>query len=369
MHSRNSFVVFAALLFLSNVVGGQEANPMKATPDPDGKTLWFDGKEFALEGKGWNDTELFYDRLPAKAKGKVPGNVWGLGRNSAGLCVRFTTDAGSIKVRWTLTDTGIKMGGSVLATPHQPATGVSGIDVYSKNSEGQWQFINNGRPLDIENTRGFDPIRGSETLLYLPLYNGVKSLKIGIPKDNKISSVTRLKDSKPIVFYGTSITQGGCASRPGMAYTAIVGRRLDRPVINLGFSGCGRMEIEMAELIGELDPVVFVLDCLWNMDGKMMQERMEPFVRKLRELRPLTPILLMDKSSFLKSARPPKGNASWFNQLTAAGLTNIHYLSSENMLGDDSEGTVDGVHPNDLGMMRMAEAVIPSLRPIIQGQK
>src|SRR5258705_7674130 len=138
---------------------------------------------------------------------------------------------------------------------------------------------------------GRPPAQG-ESLLHLPLYNGVSSVEIGLPKTATLARTTdRPKDrARPILFYGTSITQGGCASRPGMVHTAILGRRHDRPIINLGFSGNGKMEPELADLLAELDPAVYVLDCLPNMTAEEVEQRVEPFVRTLRKAHPTTPI-------------------------------------------------------------------------------
>ena len=207
-------------------------------------------------------------------------------------------------------------------------------------------------------------------MLYLPLYNGVKSVEIGIPEGRTISppDAALLPHGKPIVFYGTSITQGGCASRPGMACTAIVGRQLDAPVINLGFSGNGKMEPEMADLLAQLDPSVYVLDCLWNMSPEMVTERVEPFVERLRKSHPRTPILLAEDSSFLNRCPTADGRALRvaYEELKAKGDKNLYFLPSQGMLGDDSEGTVDGCHHNDLGMMRQADAFVKILGPIVQ---
>src|SRR5688500_7367704 len=138
------------------------------------------------------------------------------------------------------------------------------------------------------------PVR-REYMLYLPLYNGIESLHVGLPPGATLSPAPARPAGrdKPIVIYGTSVTQGGCASRPGMAYPAILGRRLDREVINLGFSGNGRMEIEVARLLAELDASAFVIDCLANMDAATIEERAEPLVRTLREARPRVPIVLL----------------------------------------------------------------------------
>src|SRR5262249_47654418 len=153
---------------------------------------------------------------------------------------------------------------------HMPATGVSGLDLYVKTEAGKWHWLAIGRPSKQSNhvslVSGL-PAGKHEYLLYLPLYNRVSSVEIGLAKDQKLEKAEPrpAERQKPIVFWGTSITQGGCASRPGMVHTAILGRRLDRPVINLGFSGNGKMEPEMADLLAELDPAVYVLDCLPNL--------------------------------------------------------------------------------------------------------
>lgn len=332
-------------------------------PSPDGATLWHDCQDLTIEGKGWNDTASHYDRLPAKAQGKVPDAVWNLGHDSAGLCVRFATNASSIEVRWSLR-------GRSLAMPHMPATGVSGVDLYTQDKVGRWHFVGNGRPAGKVNTARFDPPAGQPCLLYLPLYNGVESVKIGIPKNHRLCQPqkTDRPQHKPVVFYGTSITQGGCASRPGMACTAIVGRRLDVPVINLGFSGNGRMETIMADLLAELDPSVYVLDCLWNMKPAEITERTEPFVRRLRRSHPDTPILLAEDSSVEDASPTEKGRIvrEIHAKLTADGVKQLYCMSNKGMLGDDGEGTVDGCHPNDLGMMRQADTFIQALRPLVQ---
>ncbi len=135
--------------------------------------------------------------------------------------------------------------------------------------------------------------------LYLPLYNGVEKLEIGVPE--KFSFLPIVARKQPILFYGTSIMHGACASRPGMSISAILGRRFNRPVTNLGFSGSGKMEIELAELIGELTSSVIAIDCLPNMNAKLVKERAVPFVRKLRELQPDVPIVLVEDRAFTNS--------------------------------------------------------------------
>jgi hypothetical protein len=338
--------------------------PETAVADPDGKTLWYDCQKLLVEGKGWADTETFYDRLPAKAKGKVRPPVWDLSLDTAGMCVRFSTTSNAIQVRWT-----VRKGS--LAMPHMPSTGVSGVDLYTLDASGRWNFVNNGAAPAQTNTMTFPVVPGQLCLLYLPLYNGIKSIEIGVPKDQTLAKVDA-NPQKPIVFYGTSITQGGCVSRPGMGMPAIVGRKLAKPgqlpvpTINLGFSGNGIMEPEIADLVSELDPSIFVLDSLWNMSPDLVKERLEPFIKRIRTSHPETPILVAEDSNF-RNARTTKGKIAreTVEKLTAQGDKHLYYLSNEGMTGDDCEGTVDSCHLTDLGMMCQADVFTKALQPLL----
>jgi hypothetical protein len=325
------------------------------------ETVWYDCKDIGIEGKGWTNTTSLYDRLPPKAEGKVTPTVWDLSHDSASLCVHFRTDAPSIQIRWDLLRE--KLGAS-----NMPASGVSGVDLYAENENGSWQFIGNGLPTAHSNTSTFSVPTGEKNyVMYLPLYNGVESAAIGVPQGYAISAITPRSPRESIVFYGTSITQGGCASHPGLAFTSDVGRRLDRPVINLGFSGSAYMEPVMADLLAELDPAVYVLDCIWNMTPQMVADRVGPFVKRLRQAHPDTPILLAEDSSVQNICPTDKGVVlrSVLDQLKTEGVKNLYFLPSQGMLGSDGLGTVDGIHPNDIGMTRMADAFTGALRPIV----
>ncbi len=364
--------IFVLCANLPLCTAGEVIDPAKAVAEEGTDTLWYDLRLLDVEGRGWTETKAFYDRLPAKAEGVVREPVWNLSRQSAGLCARFVTDATAIQARWTLTN-------GQLAMPHMPATGVSGLDLYVK-SNGRWRWLAVGFPKE-QTTRlalvsGL-PAGEREYLLYLPLYNGVSSVELGLQKGLKLAKADPYGADrrKPIVFYGTSITQGGCASRPGMVHTAILQRRLGFPVINLGFSGNGRMEPEMATLFAELDPAVYVLDCLPNMSAVEVTERVEPFVTVLRKAHSDTPILLVeDRSytdSFLVASKRQRNIDSRaalkaaFERLTKAGTKNLSYLTGEELLGDDGEGTVDSSHPTDLGFVRQANAFEKALKPLL----
>jgi len=346
-----------------------EAKPV--APNVEGDTAWYDVAAWSVEGRGWSENKRCFDRLPAKADGVVPKSVWNLSRHSAGMCVRFETDATRISVRYTVLSPG-------LAMPHMPATGVSGLDIYARDDQGRWAWLGVNKPsggpkLTAELASGIAPGRRAY-MIYLPLYNGVESLEIGVPRDAAFTPLPP-REKKPIVFYGTSITHGACASRPGMAYPAILGRRLDRPTINLGFSGNGRMDPEVGALLAELDAAVYVIDCLPNMDAAAVASRTEPLVRQLRAARPDAPIVLVEDRSFTNARFLPQRQAHHaasraalrkaFEQLQAAGVKNLYYVEGEHLLGDDGEAGTDGSHPSDLGMMRMADALEPVLRPLL----
>jgi len=340
----------------------------------DNGVVWHDVRTLTVEGQGWpeRDLKVAFDRLLAKAEGKVRSAVWGLSHDSAGICVRFASDSPAIHCRWTVLK-------STLALPHMPATGVSGVDLYV-NTGRNWHWLATGRATQLTNTAALVanlPKQRREYLLYLPLYNGVSSVEVGVAKDVSISPLPRDdKTAKPIIFWGTSITQGGCASRPGMVHTAILGRRLNVPVINLGFSGNGKMEPEVAELLAEIDATIYVMDCLPNCTATEVTERTAPLVAILRKARPTTPIVLVEDrtyaDAFLVTARERRNTTARaalkaeYEKLAAAGDKNLHYLRGDTLLGTDGEDTVDGSHPTDLGFARQADAMEKILAPLIK---
>jgi hypothetical protein len=363
----------AAILDCHSLRAAEPIDPAQAKTEEGDPTRWFDIRLLGLEGKAWTDTEAPFDRLPKKAKEMVRPPVWNLSRNSAGMCVRFVTDAPTIQARWTLTS-------SNLAMNHMPATGVSGLDLYVE-VDSRWRWLAVGRPTAQTNKAPLVtglPVAKRTYLLYLPLYNGVSSVEIGLPPEHGLAKADPRGEAakKPLLFYGTSITQGGCASRPGMVHTAIVGRRLGREVVNLGFSGNGKMEPELATLLAELDPAVYILDCLPNLGPAETAERVEPFVKALRKARPDTPILLVEDRNYTdgfliaRKAENNKGNHAAlreaFKKLAADGVKGLYYLPADTLLSDDGEGTVDGSHPTDVGFLQHAAAFEKALAPLLK---
>lgn len=339
----------------------------------ESKYQWFSTEKMNREGQGWSKTVLPYDRLPAKAWSMVREEVWELAQHSAGIVIPFTTDSRTIAVKWRVCFD--------FKLTHMTGSGIRGVDLYARDSViHQWRWVGTGRP---DYTKTLSVLSKNMTAsqrhyrLYLPLYDGIDSLWIGIDSNRTIQSEPDQDDS-PLVFYGTSITQGCSASRPGMAYPAIIGRKLERETINLGFSGNGRMDMELADLIGELKTDMIILDCLPNLTPEQLIHNVQPFVARLCQFHPLTPILLVESVLFpaiwidtsLSHSITTKNSLlkHEYQQLLTKGYKNIYYLEGNDLIGRDGETTVDGTHLTDIGMQRIADKMTAKITEILNSQ-
>jgi GDSL-like Lipase/Acylhydrolase family/N-terminus of Esterase_SGNH_hydro-type len=329
---------------------------------------WHDITQLGVEGRILPDQERdrWFDRLPSSAESAVTPNVWNLSRDSAGMMVRFRTDANAIHVHY-------KLRKANLAMPHMPATGVSGVDLYARDNDGIWKWVQVTKPakqeVKAEIVSGLAP-GDREYAAYLPLYNGVEFMSIGVPQNAKFENLAPRE--KPIVFYGTSITHGACASRPGIVHTAILGRHLDRAVVNLGFSGNGRMDEAVGNYLVQIDAAAYVIDCLPNMNPQEVSKKCIPLVKQIRQAKPSTPILLVEdrrmtndwilpaKAKFHTENHAALRQA--YDTLVREGDTHLHYIPGDHLYGDDTEGATDASHANDLGFMRQADVFEPILR-------
>lgn len=328
--------------------------------------------EFPLLGKGFEDTQARYQRLPASLEGVTRPPVWSLSQNCSGLAIRFRTNSTAIAANWEVT-------GDVVMN-HFTMTGIKGLDLYCLK-DGKWQFVNSGRPtgkatkaMIIRNMTGVM----QEYMLYLPLYDGLKSLEIGVEPTAAIEQpqVDSPKKGKPVVFYGTSITQGGCATRAGMSYPNLLSRMLDKEIINLGFSGNGQLDLEVAEAMAGIDASCFVIDCLPNVNVAQMNEKYAKFIDLVREKNPDTPILLVetilfphmyfDQSVYQLLKDKNETLERIYKEQKAKGDDLIFYQESDKLIGPDQEATVDGVHLTDLGFVRMAENLYPVISTLIR---
>ena len=353
----NRFIATAALILLFG--GAAYAQEIVFT----------DASAFPLYGKVSDATDTRYERLPSELKGVSRDPVWYLGTNSAGLFIRFRSNSTSIHAKWESTyDNHMS---------HMTPTGTKGLDLYAL-VDGKWRHVSSAQPKGKVSERkiigNMDPIE-REYMLYLSLYDGVSSLEIGVDEGATLDqpAVDRPSREKPIVMYGTSILQGGCANRPGMAHTNILSRRLDREVINLGFSGNALLDMEIARLMASVeDPGLFVLDYAPNAWDYLIDEKGEEFFRIIRDAHPDVPVIFIEDVIFPHTIfdnaireEVEKKNAAQmrlYKKLKKAGEKRIYYIGAEGMIGDDGEATVDAIHFTDLGAMRYVEHVLPTIR-------
>jgi hypothetical protein len=257
------------------------------------------------------------------------------------------------------------------------AQAVNGLDLYVKMN-GQWVWTGVGKPTKdgvkqmTAIKSGFSKTRTYECMLYLPLYSGVSDVEIGFSPESTVAAAAP-NPKKPLIIYGTSIVHGCSASRAGMPFPSMLGRHFDVPVINLGFSGNGLIEDHFGDILGEIDASVYIIDCLPNMASftpKEITERTMALVRKLHRIRPSTPIVLVEDRTYayaelvapaVNERRPALKTA--YNTLTGE-MKNLYYVEGAKLLGDDTEATVDGSHPSDLGMYRYFVALVPVLSKI-----
>lgn len=350
---------------------------VKTSVDANG-VRWIDGRLLPIEGRPFDDVDHYYDRLSSNLTERVNEGVRNMRHYTAGMQFRFMTNSKRLRFRWVPYQKYLEM-------DHMPASGVSGIDVYRWDvGRGRWLYVKTGRIYSVDGAVLDIPwSSGDRCLVNLPLYNGLSEFKLGIDEDAVLDCLPPRANGieNPVVFYGTSITHGGCASRPGMAFPSIIGRDLDVPIVNLGFSGSGRMEYEMSDCLARINASCYVLDCLPNMQELkdtpdfadirdrqdplcIVRERYEPFIRNLRAKRPDVPIVMAEHCGVYCSGKGADDLflRSLYEKLVAEGWKKLVYLPKEGMYAYDFEGTVDGVHPNDWGMMHMAAAYGKAVR-------
>ena len=331
-----------------------------------------------VEGVCVLDTTNIFHRLPIEMKNKVRSPVWNLSENTAGEFIHFKTTATQINVRYTLASDNFSM-------PHMPSTGESGLDLFAIDVNGNWNWSPGSYHFGDTCSYTFKNLflaknstSVSEFYLYLPLYNSVTWLSIGVDEKDSFAFASK-RNEQPIVAYGTSILQGGVTSRPGLAWTNILQRNIDRTVINLGFSGNGRFEKPIFDLMSAVNAKLYILDCMPNLTRGISEEEIKNRViygvNKLREKDKEVPILFAEHavgyaSFYMDTTRLNEYHNSSlvieriFNELKSSGLKDI-YLLTDKEIGFDINATTEGVHPNDLGMMKYAIAYEQKIREIL----
>lgn len=341
---------------------------------------WFDPLKCGfpvIQNQGFtSEIGYSYQRLPDRAQAVVRKQVWNLSKESAGLSIRFFCNASQIKIRYQVT------GG--FSMPHMPATGVSGVDLYRVEDDHTWDFCFGNYAFADTVVYSYNHIakntsqeKGFEYRLFLPLYNGVKWLEIGVSEGSELEFIPASHENS-IVVYGTSIAQGACASRPGMAWTNILHRSLNRPVINLGFSGNGKLEENVLDFINELNTSLFILDCMPNFTEDEEDIIYTHVVNAVKQIRSKhkTPILLVEHAGYSNAktdatqlegyAHTNRASRRAFETLLAEGVSVVFYIS-HNELGFDPDAWVDSTHPSDVGMQRQAKVLEKAIRDILHG--
>jgi lysophospholipase L1-like esterase len=364
------FVLFLSIFSVGmaqQVPTSQRLDPNMALKkaDADG-IVWFDPREkpFDLIGFEWINNDCAFRRLPIHPDWPIREAVDQLANHTAGGQVRFRTDSRKILIKVELRERS--------GMYHMPATGQSGFDLYV-NMSGVQRYLKTSRfPHDTIRYEvelyAADQMEMQTFTLNFPLYNGVNSLQIGLEDGAKLEAPSSFKLPGKFVIYGTSITQGGCVTRPGMAYSNILSRKLDVQFVNLGFSGNGRGEPELAHLINEITGTSFIILDYEANANETIVNTLGPFIEILRERHPKVPILVVSK---IRYASATTGSRAYENLMRLrdfqkrlvetrknAGDNNIYFLDGSEILGEDfDECTVDGVHPTDLGSLRIARAI------------
>ena len=328
---------------------------------------WVEARDFGVAGMPFKDAVTPYGRLPKGFAG-ASGWVRRLGRLSTGLSLRFAVDDNEVRLKCEIDPECWKEATS----GHYMTTFVNiGFDWYVWDGKrGEWVYENHLWPSKKDgSTDGVIRTRpGVPTLVNFPVRGEPLSVKIGVRRGHRLTRITSHKlAQKPVVHYGTSIVQGGCVSRPGLLFTAAAARQADVEGVNLGFSGAARMEMDMCTgVVARVDASLYILDCLWNMDGKMVSERCEPFVRELRRLRPDVPILLCeDVQTDRRETRMGLMVRKLHKKLVAEGWKWIYLLRTDEILPMDPDMTVDRCHPNDIGARIMAQVYADRVRKIL----
>ena len=330
-------------------------------------TAFHDARQRPFVGYGLYDYRNAWPfrRMPQDAADRVSPGVGALCRHTAGGRVRFQTDSGHLVLRAQLADCAW-MG-------HMAFVGSCGFSVYVE-SGGVPVFYKSVIPSVVHEEVTRDRLEGliefpdrrmRDITVYFPLYGGVEDLWFGLQKDARLEEGRRYRYEVPVLYYGSSITQGGCASRPGNSYEGFISRWLDCDYVNLGFSGSGKAETAMGEYLAGLEASVFVMDYDHNApDADYLEQTHERLYRLYREKNPAVPVIMVSRPDFMNDPESPRRREvirRTFSNARERGDRNVYFIDGESLFwsadGTGTDCTVDGSHPNDLGFFRMAEKI------------
>ncbi|WP_199118204.1 SGNH/GDSL hydrolase family protein [Pedobacter sp. ASV28] len=329
---------------------------------------FINAKALTLIGKS-EETQNVYDRIDSNKYKGLPTRVAQLLTNSAGLAISFKTNSTVISAKWCVSKS--RALANMFPTAHK------GVDLYIKRGD-KWQFAGIGKVGGVCNDELIISRMDNtekECLLYLPLYDKVDEVQIGVDKKANIAPGEE-PFAKRVLIYGSSIVQGTGASRPGMAYPARLSRLTGINFINLGLSGSAKMEPEVIDMVAAIHADAYILDCVPNTNPALIKERTAYMINTIRSKHPKVPIIVMqsvirESGYWDKTLGETVKNQNINIQqevlaLLDKGVKDLYFITSEKMLGNDHEGTVDGVHPNDLGYERMLAHIQPLITDILK---
>ncbi len=332
---------------------------------------------FSLHGVQYDKDLDLYLRMPKEIAEKTSEGVAFLNKNTSGGRIRFITDSPYIAVKIE--------GWPICPMRHMTLCGSHGVALFEDGV-----FRKSFAPLILIVTRAchaeaysyaFEDHCGLKTQgeklieLYLPLYGSIRNIEIGLQSGAKILPAPEYKITKPVIFYGNSVTQGGCACQAGASYPAFLSRWLDFDFVNLGFSGNGKAEPVMCEYLANLETTAFVLDYDHNAPNpEYLQKTHYPLYETIRKKQPNTPILFLTKADWYNnsedSAKRREIIYSTYQKAKALGDKNVWFIDGRELFGKElTLGTVDSTHPNDLGFLRMAERIKPVLEEMLESIK
>ena len=309
-----------------------------------------------------------YRRMPEATAKSVSDALDFLHSQTSGGRVRFKTDSPYIAIHAEMPYIG-KM-------PHFALTGAVGFDIYEK-IDGKETYRSTLVP-PFEITDGYEAVQNRRTdelrevTINFPLYSDVSKLYIGLSDKAQLLPADPYRYEKPIVYYGHSITQGGCASRPGNSYSAMISRRFDCNFVNLGFSGSGRGEQEIAEYIAGLDMQIFVYDYDHNAPSiDHLRQTHERMYKIIRQAQPDLPIIMMTCTSMPHCVDDRDGRKQviydTYRNAVNAGDSNVYFIDGSRIFSEYGyDATVDGAHPNELGFYAIARTVGDVIEEILE---
>ena len=326
--------------------------------------VFIDSKEAPIKTYGVYFDGARFRRVPEDVAAATSPGVKDLSVCTAGGRVRFVTTSPYVALKCRFTE--------VRQMPHMAFVGIHGFDLYADDGSGE-RYINSFKP-PIGIKDGFESVveLGSAKprliTINFPLYNGLDSLLIGLSADSELNPPPEYDLPLPVVYYGSSITQGGCASRPGMSYQAILSRRLNIDHVNLGFSGNARGEKAIVDYMAGLEMSAFVSDYDHNAPTvEHLKATHRPLYEAIRAAHPDIPILFLSKPAYYSDDRTHNVIKETYNYALANGDKNVYFIDGRTLMSDDikNEGTVDNVHPTDLGFFSMANVIEPVLRKML----